>query len=160
MGPQTSGGGLEASRHPTRNKGYPVLKQIMRFGTVGVFSTVIHLVTFSALIEFLDLSGLLANFVAFSLAFMIAFIGHFHWTFSGHNDDEKAGDWRPALLRFALVALFGLLLNSTIAFLVVDYAQWSYVVAGGLMATVTPAITFWVSKVWAFKKPDRATLSS
>lgn len=100
-------------------------------------------------IELFDMRAFWANFPAFGVALLVGFTGHLLWTFRRQGTDGKHS-LAPTLARFAVTAVFGLLLNSLIVYGVVDAFGLAYGYAVLLMATVTPAAIFIISKWWAF----------
>jgi putative flippase GtrA len=127
----------------------PVL-QLGRFGIVGALATLTHALAFAAAIEVGHARPLLANLLGFALALGLSFLGHCRWTFRA----ELAGR-RPEVssmfLKFALVALTGLLLNSLIVVVVVERLDLDYRLAILLMVTVVPLLLFWQSRRFAFR---------
>lgn len=126
-----------------------LLVQGLKFGTVGGLATVVHLALFVVCIELAGMRPFWANFPAFAVALLVGFTGHFLWTFR-HRDGEGEISWATAFAKFAVTAVFGLLLNSLIVYAVVDGFGAGYGYAAALMATLTPAAVFSVSKFWAF----------
>lgn len=124
--------------------------QYARFGAVGLGATAIHVSTFTTLIEWAGLAPLLANLAAFSIALLVSFVGHFHWTFRGRTADPRWQRQRVAFSRFALVALAGLALNSVVVVLVVNLLMLPYEYALVAMICVVPFLIFALSKLWAF----------
>jgi putative flippase GtrA len=118
--------------------------QYGRFASVGATATAVHVVLFVVLIELLQSSAVMANLAAFGAALLLSFVGHCRWTF------RYRGQRRSALGRFAIVAVFGLGLNSTIAYGIADRLGWHYACAIALMVTVTPVALFLMSRFWAF----------
>lgn len=118
--------------------------QYVRFASVGAAATAVHVVLFVALIELLESSAVTANLTAFGAALLLSFIGHCRWTF------RQRGQRRVALGRFTVVAVFGLGLNSMIAYGIADRLGWPYACAIALMVTVTPVVLFLISRFWTF----------
>jgi putative flippase GtrA len=122
--------------------------QYAKFSFVGALATGIHLLVFSATIELLHLEPMLANLVAFSVAFVVSFSGHRSWTFRTTGSP-------PALvqsgLRFGAVAAVGLALNSGAVFLTTEALALSYRWALIPMATVVPFATYLMNRYWAFR---------
>ncbi|MFC1771772.1 GtrA family protein [Pseudomonadota bacterium] len=125
------------------------LRQAFKFGLVGILATLVHISIFVFCIEALDIRPFLANFPAYGVAVLVGFWGHFSWTFK-RDDANDQRFWAQALTKFVIVSLLGLGLNSMIVYGVVDLMGWSYHIAILLMVTVTPAIVFVLSKLWAF----------
>ena len=128
---------------------FKLLAQGLRFGLIGAISTLVHISAFVFCIELLQIRPFIANFSAFGIAVLIGFVGHFSWTFKHHTQADRR-KWMPALIRFVIVSLIGLGLNSMIVYGVVDMSHLSYVYAIVLMLTITPAVVFVLSKLWAF----------
>ena len=129
--------------------------QYLRFGGVGLCSTVTHVGVFTGLIELLAVAPVISNIFAFCLAVVVSFVGHFHWTFP-----EEAGQGRPAraaFVRFGATAIFGLALNTLIVYLVDQVWQLPYLYAILAMVLLTPPIIFVIAKFWAFREaPERS----
>jgi putative flippase GtrA len=136
----------------------PVL-QLGRFGVVGALATLTHALTFAAAIEVAHARPLLANLLGFALALCVSFLGHFHWTFRAEAGGRRA-DVPSMFLRFALVALVGLLLNSLVVVVVVEQAGFDYRIAMLLMVTVVPLCLFWLCKRFAFAEAAMPQSSS
>jgi putative flippase GtrA len=123
--------------------------QYARFGAVGLAATATHAVMFMSLIELMGLRPLGANFAAFGIAVLVSFLGHAHWTFPRQTGD-RTWQQRATFMRFALVALTGLALNSLAVLLVINILAQPYQYALVLMICVVPLIVFALSKLWAF----------
>jgi len=96
-----------------------------------------------------DFSSLMSNFFAFCLAFLVSLFGQFFWTFS--EERRRLDRIGTALLRFLLVSLLGLVINSFLAFAVVDYMLLPHLYYIALMIFFTPIVLFTVNKLWVFK---------
>lgn len=123
--------------------------QGLKFGTVGALATGVHLSLFALCIELAGMRPFWANFPAFGVALIVGFAGHLRWTFRNPARGTTSR-WPVAFVKFASTALIGLALNSLIVLGTVDTLGLSYVYAMILMATVTPAAVFILSKFWAF----------
>jgi putative flippase GtrA len=126
-----------------------IVLQGLKFGIVGAAAAATHVLVFVGLIELFDMPPLWANLGAFCVAFVVSFLGHFHWTFHAESA-EGARAWKDALPRFITVALVGLGLNSLVVFAVVNVLALPYLIAVVLMVTAVPAVVFVLSKFWAF----------
>ncbi|MFQ5468497.1 MAG: GtrA family protein [Kiloniellaceae bacterium] len=129
-------------------------RQYLKFATVGGAATVTHVGLFAALIEWAELAPLLANLAAFCTAVGVSFLGHYHWTFAAPDaaPTARAGMDR-SLPRFALVALFGLGLNSLVVYVVTGLLALSYLYAIAIMVSAVPVVLFALNKFWAFASP-------
>jgi putative flippase GtrA len=124
--------------------------QYARFGTVGIAAAAIHILMFTASIELGGLPPLAANFVAFGVAVVVSFFGHFRWTFRDHTAGDGWGRQCVAFSRFVVVALTGLALNSLAVYVVVNLLAWPYYYAIVLMIAFVPLVVFALNKFWAF----------
>lgn len=153
-GAQADKGPDPASRtNPASKAVRPLLRlglQYARFGTIGLAAAAVHVLTFTALIELADLAPVAANFVAFAIAVLVSFFGHFQWTFRAQTAGGGRHRQRTALSRFIIVALIGLALNSLAVYGVVNLLAWPYPYAIVLMLSVVPLVVFALSKFWAF----------
>ena len=124
--------------------------QYARFGTVGIAAAAVHVLMFTASIELAGLAPLVANFVAFAVAVVVSFFGHFRWTFRGHTAGDGWERQCAAFSRFVIVALTGFALNSLAVYVVVNLLAWPYYYAIILMIAAVPPLVFALNKFWAF----------
>ena len=110
--------------------------QYLRFGGVGLCSTVTHVGVFTGLIELLAVTPVISNLLAFCVAVVVSFVGHFHWTFPDEAGQGRSA--RAAFLRFGATAIFGLALNTLIVYLVDQIWQLSYLYAILAMVVADP----------------------
>lgn len=134
-----------------------LLRQIVRFGLVGGLATLVHVGTFLTLADGIGFHPQAANLLAWLAAFVISFLGHFLWTF---RENLVGTQRRPAdaLVRFLVVSLLGLGLNSGIVMVMVGIVGTSNAMAALLMATLVPALLFTINRYWAFSvRPPQAS---
>ncbi|AMK77234.1 MULTISPECIES: GtrA family protein [Methylomonas] len=120
--------------------------QVFNFTMVGGVATATHTSLFIFMMETHFAKALQANFIAFSVAFLISFLGQFHWTFRNSGESH----WAKKMAKFMVVALIGLGLNTTAVYIIVDQLLLSYNYAVLFMTTAVPATTFIINKKWAF----------
>ncbi|NOU14625.1 MAG: GtrA family protein [Methylococcaceae bacterium] len=120
--------------------------QVFKFIIVGGLATATHASLFVFIIETHIANALQANFIAFSVAFLISFLGQYHWTFRNSSDRH----WTKKMARFLMVALIGLGLNTAAVYIIVDKLLLPYLYAVLFMVTVVPVTTFVINKKWAF----------
>ncbi|MCI0723590.1 MAG: GtrA family protein [Acidobacteria bacterium] len=126
-----------------------LVRESLRFGLVGGLATATHVTIFMCLIAVKDTYPMLANLIAWIMAFVVSFLGHYNWTFR-EASVERGRSALQSMPRFLMVSLLGLALNSLVVALVIDVARWPYGAAAALMATLVPLVTFGASKLWAF----------
>lgn len=125
-----------------------VLHSVMAFGAVGLAATAMHAVIGLTLTGLGWLRPFNANIIAFSLAFLVSYVGHRRFSFRSRVAHRRA------LPRFLSVAAFGLMLNQLIVYGVVTLAGYPYAAALVLLVTVVPAGTYVLSRFWAFRAPE------
>jgi putative flippase GtrA len=132
---------------------FALLLQYARFGIVGLSATIVHSVLYLLLGGPVGISPLIANVLAFSVAVLVSYFGHFQWTF---RDESGAGAAEVSLMkdqlpRFVIVAVIGLILNSLAVYSVVDVMGSAYGYALIPMVTLVPVVVFALSKIWVFR---------
>ena len=122
--------------------------QIIRFGIVGVGATLTHLLAALTLSQVFDVAPLLANLIAFLVAFVVSFSGHYIWTFS------RPGNHRRAIFRFFITALSGFFVNTIVLASLLADGRISEPLSFILAVAVIPVVTYFVSRIWAFKAAE------
>jgi len=116
-----------------------------RFGFVGLLATIIHLSVATALISLFGTPAVLANAIAFTVAFLVAFSGHYAWAFR-----SQANRWH-AILRYLTVSLSGFVVNNALLLYLINKTWIEPRISVALAALIIPIITFIPSRLWAFK---------
>ena len=124
--------------------------EVGRFALVGAAATAVHLGVGLGAIS-VGVPPLVANPLAFAVAFAVSFAGHRGWTFASTRVPA-----RHALPRFGAVALGGLALNEAVlaALLALGAAPMG---AFAVAVTVAAASTYVLSRAWAFRPRGRST---
>lgn len=118
---------------------------VVRFGLVGLLATAIHLSVVWWLIA-AKIPALPANLIAFLSAFVVSFIGHYHWSFRSRAHPARA------LARFFVIAGMVLLANSTLLTLLLR-AGWPSTVAAFTAAAMVPVLNYLAGRLWVFRDP-------
>jgi putative flippase GtrA len=126
------------------NKMINMFFQLARFGAVGLAATCVHWSTVAITVP-LGLHPLQANVVAFLIAFNVSYWGHRRWTFNAVRPH------RSALPRFLLTACSSFSLNQTMFYLFLTYTTLDYRVSLLIVLACVSALTFVVSRQWAFR---------
>ncbi|MGY6274872.1 GtrA family protein [Methylomonas sp. MgM2] len=121
-------------------------RQMLQFTFVGVIATATHASLFIFILENKITSALQANFIAFIVAFLISFLGQYHWTFK----NTGVSHWLRKLVKFFIISLIGLSINAGAVYLIVNVAFLPYAYSVVVMTTITPAMTFLINKKWTF----------
>ena len=126
-----------------------LIRQLSKFASVGVIATGVHALVYGVVGSLLV--PMLANLIAFLVAFLFSYIGHFLWTFRAQTEGQSVYKAFAFQLRFLIVALSGLLLNSLAVWVVTEWLKMDYLYAVVPMVFVVPLATFALAKLWAFK---------
>lgn len=120
-----------------------MLRQLGRFLLAGGAAVTIDFATFLAL-RWLGAPLILANTAAFTLALLTGFTINRYWTF-----DAAQGHGRRQLVRYGLVALAGLVLNTTVLMALVA-ASTAEIPAKAAATIASAALNFTMSRTWDF----------
>ena len=116
--------------------------QSLQFVAVGGAAAATHLLVVAALVQGFAMPPLVANVLAFLVAFVVSYGGHAMLTFAGQQAPH-----RSALPRYFLVACGSFALNE------LHWHYWWSLVGVLLLVAV---ITFVAAKFWAFSRPTRS----
>lgn len=122
----------------------PDLRKISVFGLVGVTSSLIHFVVASAAMYFFESHIFLGNLLGFAVAFVVSYLGHYHWTFRSNANH------RAAALRFMATASAGFLVNNMILFILVQSTGRELRIYLIIAIAVAAAAVYVLSNRWAF----------
>ncbi|GAB4287418.1 MAG: hypothetical protein Tsb0018_12780 [Opitutales bacterium] len=123
----------------------PTLVQLMFFGGVGILSTLVHLAIVIGLVEFELMAPFWANPLAFLIAFFVSYYGNYYLTFQIKTAN------RGYMVKFFATACLGFVLNQSLFVLLYQYFGVNYQIALLVTLGTVAAITFVLSKCWAFK---------
>lgn len=119
--------------------------QLLRFGIVGLLATFVHMVIGFLLIQS-NWLPVMANLLAFTIAFVVSFIGHLGFSFA-----DQAVNPSSALWKFALVALIGFACNEVLLIMLLFEGQLTDTVSLWISTGSAAVLTFALSRVWAFR---------
>lgn len=120
----------------------------IRFAIVGGGATLIHLVTAATIISYLTLSPLKANLIAFLLAFVFSFLGHYYWSFNSSRNIFSS------VFRFIIIALLGFLINNIILVLLLADGYLTELESIFISAMFVPFFTYLLARIWVFSKGE------
>lgn len=126
-----------------------LFQQLVSFAIVGVGATLTHAIIFNISFELLQLYHLIANIFGFCIAFLVSYLGQFHWTFK--EQSIQLADKRGAFFKFLKTALLGFAVNLFWAFLILELLQLHHYYYLALLTFVTPILIFILNKFWVFK---------
>ena len=118
--------------------------ELFWFGVIGISALLVHFLLVTLLVP-LGLQPLVANVLAYLLAFQVSYWGHRLKTFeAGHLSH------RQTLPRFFAVASLSFLLNEALYFLLLHFTPLDYRVALLIVLFAVAVVTFVLSRTWAF----------
>ena len=122
------------------------LRQLSRFGFVGIVATAVHTSVGLGLHEIVGMLPFWATMIAFCCALGVSFFGQTRLTFPDSTADGGA------FVRFAVVAVSGLGLNQLIVWVVTSVFASPYWLALVIIIFTVPGVTFLLLKFWALRR--------
>ena len=121
-----------------------LIKQLTRFGIVGLTAAAIHYTTVVTVVTYTGMHPLMANIIGFIVAFQMSYWGHRVWTFR-----DTMATHREAFPKLMLVQAFAFMGNELLFFIFLQ-ANLPYQLALVLVLTILPIFTFLMNKFWVF----------
>lgn len=119
--------------------------QLIRFGIVGGSSAAVNFLGVFILVELSPLKPLVANIIAYLIASIISYLGHYNWTFASNAAHQKS------VFKFYIMLALNLLLNEALYALFLYVFSLNYQVALVLTILIVPIVTFIASKRWVYR---------
>jgi putative flippase GtrA len=137
-----------------------LLPRFGRFVLVGGVATVVQYALLIALVRFVGADPVWASTAGFLVSAVVNYLGNYHYTFRSRRDHGGA------LLRFAILAGVGLLLNAALMRALV-LAGWHYLLAQIVVTALVLLWNFIGNSVWTFggdsvseERPMRESLAA
>lgn len=127
------------------------LPQGLQFVMVGGAAAATHLVVVALLVHWAGMAPLVANGLAFLVAFVVSYNGHALLTFAR----ARARGW-AVIGRYFAVASLSFAVNELLYAAALRWLDWNYLVSLLLVLMLVAVGTFVLSKTWAFKAPGKA----
>ena len=125
----------------------PLVHQVPLFAVVGAAATLTHVAAALSAREAAGLEPLQANFVGYLMAVGVSYLGNARLTF------RRRALHGPQFMRFIFVSLLGLALTHGLTWVLVQRLHWPFWAGLGVVAVAVPALSFGLSRVWAFRPP-------
>ena len=135
-------------------------KQALWFLVVGASAALVHFLVLIGVVNFTTFTPAWANVIAFLVAFVVSFLGHFYLTFQQSSTDnysalsrfDKRGNMLTALTKWFASSTLGFIANQSLFVLGLRWFGEGYYILIWLVVTgVITVMTFVLGKLWAFK---------
>jgi len=123
------------------------LPQSIKFVMVGGLAASIHFLVVILLVELFNLNPLIANIIAFLVAFCVSFSGQRLFTFARSNKSIK-----ESLLPYFLISLTSFVCNELCLSFAIYVLNLPYQIALFSVLIIVAIGTYFSSKRWAFAK--------
>ncbi|OGY50235.1 MAG: hypothetical protein A3J65_04360 [Candidatus Buchananbacteria bacterium RIFCSPHIGHO2_02_FULL_45_11b] len=127
---------------------FPSLKQFIKFCLVGGTSAAIHFSILFTFTEWLKFWYLISSVIGFLVSATFNFSANKFWTFRNYGNGREAFN---QFLRYAIVIVSGLIINTLIIYILTDFAGFDYRLS---WVFATGAVTFWnfgFNRLWTFR---------
>ncbi len=122
----------------------PLLKQFIKFASIGLIGTLAQYFVLWIGIEFFYQAASLSSGVGYLLGSMINYYLNYHFTFNSTKTHIEAAS------KFYLIVIIGWSINTGIMWILADQLLWNYWLSQ-LLATATGLLwNFFGSRLWAF----------
>jgi putative flippase GtrA len=118
----------------------------VRFIIAGGTSAFVDLTLLFILHEVFNIHYLLSAVLAFIGAFGVSFTLHKYWTFKSHGEETH----KQAIMYLG-TSLFGLLLNTVLMYIFVDYIKFGVMIAQFVVGGIVAFSSFFISRNFVFK---------
>lgn len=145
-----------SSKYIEYSNKYPVYAKIARYTISGCTAAFTNIGLLYVLTDFIGVWYVLSEIISFIVAFMISFTLQKYWAF---QDRSQEGVHRQAI-SFFVVAIFNLLLNTALIYILVEYLHLHYVVAQFLIGILIAVENFFLYQFLIFNKKNKAVNTS
>lgn len=121
-----------------------LIRQVIRYGSVGGLATLLHVCIAIVLRESAELSPLQANFSGFMCATMLSYLGHSLFTFS------RAIRQADQFARFLVAGLVSLGSSTFLVWFLSDRMSVEFTLAMLAVGAIVPMLTYLVLRFWVF----------
>jgi putative flippase GtrA len=127
------------------NIGDNEMKRLLKFGTVGIFNTLITIGSFMLLLS-VGVNYLLANIISYGLGVINSYYWNKNWVF------EATSGQKNLFLKFVVVNLITLLINTLSLYLLVNYLGIHPIIGQFISTGIGMVINYLLNKRWTFNK--------
>lgn len=119
--------------------------QVLKFAAVGVLAAAVHFSVVVILVQTFAYAPLVANVIAFMIAFQVSYWGHRGWTFYGTEVEHKEAYTKLIVLQVSMFCL-----NEGMYYALLSMGV-QYQLALFIVLAILPIVTFFTSKFWVFQ---------
>ena len=117
-----------------------IIKQVIKFGIVGVIATLIDYIILFILTEYVGLYYLISSIISFSISLIFNYILSIIWVFNIKNKQTY-----KELLLFVILSIVGLIINQIILYFCTDILNCYYMISK-MIATVIVMIYNFITR--------------
>jgi putative flippase GtrA len=122
------------------------LRQLFKFGIVGVIAAMVNLLGVFLLVEIFNMKPLIANIFAFMISFNVSYLGQRFWSFA-----ETTVRHRKAIPKYFTVAIVGFCLNELLFSIFLHILHLYYMLALVIVIGLVAVFSFICNKLWVFR---------
>ena len=122
------------------------LYRFIKFGVVGVLNTAINWIIFIVL-NMLGVYYIFSNIIAYSLSTLNSYLWNSKWVFKYNGNDIK-----ETTVKFIVLNVIGLILNTSILYILVDIVGLYKIVALIITTAIVMIINYFINKLWVFRR--------
>lgn len=124
-----------------------MLKQIIKFGIVGVIAALVDVGVLVLLKEFCDLQVLIASTISFCVSVVVNYLLSMKFVFKSKNQDKA-----KEFIIFVLLSIGGLILNQIILWIGVNFTSIYYLIVKFIAMVAVPVYNFVTRKIFLESK--------
>ncbi|MDD9266610.1 GtrA family protein [Paenibacillus sp. GCM10023248] len=119
--------------------------QELKFAIVGLINTGISFIIY-AILAFYNVNYIIALIISYLVGIISSFMLNSKWTFKTSDKTQI-----KAILKFVMVYVLNLAINSLLLIILVDYFGGNKILSQLLALVLTTAFSFYGHKYWTFK---------
>ena len=124
-----------------------MLKQIIKFGIVGVIAALVDVGVLVLLKELCDLHVLIASTISFCVSVVVNYLLSMKFVFKSKNQDKA-----KEFIIFVLLSIGGLILNQIILWIGVNFTSIYYLIVKFIAMVAVPVYNFVTRKIFLESK--------
>lgn len=119
---------------------------ILKYGVVGLLGTLVHIGVLAIMVEMVHVNAIAGSVTGFLGALLSSYLLNYYWTF------ESTHGHLSSFLRYLLVSLIGLSLNTLLMYVTVALLGWWYIYGQLTVVLVVPATNYALNRFWTFRE--------